>query len=333
MAHRFFSFLLKNQILLVLFIAVAGWFIFQIRGVLMSIFISYIIMAALNPFVQFFLKKKFPKILAVVIPYFTILFLFLIIIYPLIPFIVSQMQSFIEKLPIYTNQAASILGFSVDAKQIQRILASELSSNLGKNAVSVTGALFGGIFSTLTIIIVAFYLLLYHDELKHFIAHLFHKNIHQRVYETLTLIDDKLGAWLRGQLVLCVFIGLLTFIALTILGVPYALPLAVMAGFLEAIPTLGPTLSAVPATVVAISISPSLALVVIVVYMVIQLLENNILVPKIMQAAVGLNPVVVILGVTIGANLMGISGALLSIPFISFIIVILSSLKRNFDEK
>jgi predicted PurR-regulated permease PerM len=204
---------------------------------------------------------------------------------------------------------------------------------LGKNAVSVTGALFGGIFSTLTIIIVAFYLLLYHDELKHFIAHLFHKNIHQRVYETLTLIDDKLGAWLRGQLVLCVFIGLLTFIALTILGVPYALPLAVMAGFLEAIPTLGPTLSAVPATVVAISISPSLALVVIVVYMVIQLLENNILVPKIMQAAVGLNPVVVILGVTIGANLMGISGALLSIPFISFIIVIISSLRRNFDEK
>lgn len=124
----------------------------------------------------------------------------------------------------------------------------------------------------------------------------------------------------------------MTFIALSILGLPFALPLAVLAGLLEAIPTLGPTLAAVPAVIVALTVSPSLAVLVIITYIVIQTLENNVLVPKIMQRAVGLNPVIVILGVMVGANLMGVVGALLSIPFLSFILVLYTSLEKKFDK-
>jgi predicted PurR-regulated permease PerM len=229
------------------------------------------------------------------------------------------------------DQAGSTLGFGIDAKQIQEAVAGELN-NLGKNAFAVTSAVFGGVFSTVTILIVAFYLLLYHEKFKHAIASVFPKRDRDDIFEILGQVDDKLGGWFRGQLTLGFAIGIMTFIALSIIGLPFALPLAVLAGLLEAIPTLGPTLAAVPAVIVALTVSPSLALIVVVIYILIQTLENNVLVPKIMQRAVGLNPVVVILGVMIGANLMGVVGALLSIPFLSFIIVLYSSLEKKFDK-
>jgi len=110
------------------------------------------------------------------------------------------------------------------------------------------------------------------------------------------------------------------------LNVPNALPLALLAGIFEIVPTLGPILSAVPAVIIALTISPTLAISVAISYIVIQLLENNLLVPKIMEKAVGLNPIVVIFGVIIFANLIGISGALLAIPIITFMLVIIKSL-------
>ncbi|MDO8515232.1 MAG: AI-2E family transporter, partial [bacterium] len=107
-----------------------------------------------------------------------------------------------------------------------------------------------------------------------------------------------------------------TWLGLTIIGVPQAFPLAIIAGALEIIPTLGPILSAIPALIVALTISPTLTIFVIIFYIVIQQLENQFVVPKVMQQAVGLNPIIIIIGVMIGGNLMGILGALLVIPFL-----------------
>jgi predicted PurR-regulated permease PerM len=181
----------------------------------------------------------------------------------------------------------------------------------------------------MAIFIVSFYLLMYYEEFKRLFARLFRHDTRASVLATLDTINEKLGAWLRGQIFLMFFIGLMSWIALTIFGVPYALPLALLSGLLEIVPTLGPILSAVPAVIVAITVSPTLAITVILTFIVIQMIENNLLVPKVMQKAVGLNPVVIILGVMIGANLMGIAGALLAIPFISFVIVILKSLEQK----
>lgn len=330
MVHRIYSFLMRRQVILALFLLIIAWFIFQTRGILTSVFISYILMAALHPFVVYFKKRGLPNLVAVLIPYFATLVIVIVIVFPLVPFIVQQVQSLIENLPVYADQAAKSFGFGIDADAIEGAVSSEVA-NIGKNAVTVTSRVFGGVFSVITILIVAFYLLLYHDEFKEFLVDIFHKDVREKVRNTLTQIDDKLGAWLRGQIVLSVFIWLLTWIVLSILGVPYALPLAILAGLLEVIPTLGPTIAAIPAIIVALTISPTLAFFVVIAYIVIQLIENNILVPKIMQKAVGLNPVIVILGVMIGANLMGVLGALLSIPFIALLIVLFSSLKKNFD--
>lgn len=331
MAYKLFSYIVRHQLLMVFFIVVLGWLVFLLRDIITAIFISYILMASLLPAVHFFQRKGLPNLVAVLIPFLSTLVILFLLILPLIPFTVSQVQSLLGNFPEYIDQAGKTLGFGIDAKSIENALTSELN-NLGKNAFAVTSAVFGGVFSTVTILIVAFYLLLYHEKFKHAIASIFPKRDREDVFEILGQVDDKLGGWFRGQLTLGFAIGLVTFLALSILGLPFALPLAVLAGLLEAIPTLGPTLAAVPAIIVALTVSPSLAVLVIITYIVIQALENNILVPKIMQRAVGLNPVIVILGVMIGANLMGVMGALLSIPFLSFIIVLYQSLDKKFDK-
>ena len=122
-------------------------------------------------------------------------------------------------------------------------------------------------------------------------------------------------------------IGVITWLVLTILGIPFALPLAILAGFLEIIPTIGPIIAAIPAVIVAFAISPLTGLVVMLAYVGIQIAENNILVPKIMQKAVGLNPIVILVAILIGGQLFGIIGALLSIPFVSATIIIFRALK------
>ncbi len=328
MVQRFYHYLLNNQVIFALFLIVAGWLLFQTRGILASIFIAYIINTALLPLVHILKKRGFPHFLSAVIPFVSMILFLLLIIMPLFPFLIDQVKSLGTGLPEYLGESASVLGLDVNVDKIQETFANEFST-IGRNAFSVTSRVFGGVFSLLTVLVVSFYLVLYHDRFKNNIAHLFHRNEREHVKDTLDSIDETLGAWLRGQVVLSLAIGIITWIALSILGLPFAVPLAIIAGLLEIVPTLGPILASIPAIIVALTISPTLALIVAGIYVVIQLLENNILVPKIMQRAVGLNPVIVITAVMIGANLMGVVGALLSIPFVSFLIVLFNSINAE----
>jgi len=136
-------------------------------------------------------------------------------------------------------------------------------------------------------------------------------------------VEVKTGAWVRGQIVLMFLVGFTTYIGLTILGVEFALPLAVIAGLLELIPTIGPIVSAIPAAIIAFTQGPLLGLGVIALYILIQQLENNILVPKVMEKAVGLSPLITIFSLLVGAALFGILGAVLAVPFaaITYLIV------------
>ena len=325
MLHRFVKYLLRNQVILGLFLLVFFWLLVQIKDILVSIFLSYIIMASVSPSVDYLQKKGFPKVVAVLIPYLGIILAVFLLILPLVPFVFDQIRSLLSELPKYLNSSSTVFGIRVDQNQIEQWINGEIDS-IGKNAFDFTRQIFGGLFSTITIFVVSFYLLMYHNSFKKYIAKLFHPDNRNAVLRTQDLINHKLGAWLRGQAILCLFIGTLTWIGLSILQLPYVLPLALLAGILEIIPTLGPILSAIPAAAVAFTISPTLGFAVIIFYILLQMLENQVLVPKIMEKAVGLNPVIVILGVMIGGNLMGISGALLAIPFMSFLIVLFNSL-------
>jgi len=327
MLQRFYEYLLKNQVIFGLCIIFSTWFVIQIKDILLSVFLSYIIMAAILPITNYLRKKHIPKLLAVLIPYFAIIILLFSLIIPLVPFVLQQLRSLIIGFPKYLSQTTSLLGMNIDTSHMQGYLNGQLNT-ISSNALSVTTTVFGGLFTIITVFIVSLYLLLYNDSFKKSFAKLFHTRQQEKVLKTVGLINDKLGAWLQGQILLSFVIGLMTWIALMLLGIPFALPLAMVAGILEIVPTLGPTLSAIPAVIVALTISPTMGIVIVATYIMIQMLEGQLIVPKIMQRAVGLNPIAVILAVTIGTNLMGIVGALLSIPFISFIIVIYKSVEE-----
>lgn len=284
--------ILENHFLVALIIAFSALVLWELKSILISLFIAYILMATLSPFVNFLVSHKVPRGLAVATVFICLILIITAIILPIIPFTISQTSSLIISFPYYLEK---IGGYDWAA-----LINSEFSL-IGKNVVSLTARAFSGFFSVITIIVVGFYLLLY--------QHKFQRPV-------ILAINEKLGAWARGQFLLCLCIALASFLGLTILGIPFALPLAIIAGLLEIIPIIGPIVSAIPAVIIALTISPNLALTVVSLYILVQMLENNLLVPKIMQAAVGLNPVIVIVGIMVGGNLLGIMGAILSIPII-----------------
>ena len=328
MKNPIVNYLINNQFLTTLVILGFFWIAIKLSGILIIIFISYIIVAALSPFSDFLIKKRVPRILSVLISYATTIAILVLLIFPLVPFFVSQIQLLFSNFPKYINQVAKIFKLNVDASNINSIFESDINA-FGKNALSVTGKIFSGFFSLLTVLVISFYLMLERQMLKEKIIIMLPKRYQEKGKETIMRIERKLGLWLRGQLILSFTIGVCTWGGLTVLGLPFALPLGLMAGLLEIVPTIGPIISAVPAIIVALTISPGLAVSVVIFYILLQMLENNILVPKIMEKAVGLNPIVIIIGVLIGSHFLGILGALLSVPFIAMLVIIFRSFKSS----
>lgn len=327
MKNPIVNYIARNYILSTVIVVAIAFFLFEIKGILIAIFASYIIMASLYPFVRFLRNKKIPKIIAVISIYALIIGVIILLVVPIWPLLVSQVISFLDAAPTYINKASSSLGIQISKDQIDSAILSTASS-VGQRAISATTQVFGGVFSILTVFILSFYLLLDRDRYETTIPNLFPSKYKKRARDAMHQVEEKLGFWLRGQIVLSFSVGILTWVALTILGLEFALPLAILAGALEIIPTLGPIIAAVPAVIVGLSISPLITMWIIVAYTVIQVMENNILVPKIMEKAVGLNPVFIIVVILIGANLSGVIGALLSIPFVSALIIILKALNK-----
>jgi predicted PurR-regulated permease PerM len=160
----------------------------------------------------------------------------------------------------------------------------------------------------------AFYWLTSREQTLALLLLLSPKAQRQRVHAVWNDIEFRLGAYVRGQAILMVIIGISSYIGLFLLGVPYAPALALIAGITEAIPIVGPLIGAVPAVIVGFTVSPVTGLLVAALYGVIQALENNVLVPKSMSSNVGLNPLVIIIAIVAGSTLNGIVGAVLAIP-------------------
>lgn len=322
------QYILHNQVILALLLVVLGLLLFQIKEILITIFVSYIIMAGLSSVVNALKKRGVPWLLSVVLTYISLVLLLVLIIFPIVPFFIQQLGQLFTHLPEYIKAAIKVSGLSIEANDINSFATSEFGL-IGRNAIDLTGKVFGGFFSTLSVMVISFYLLIDQQRIRENFTNIFPKNKQQRILLLFSHIDEKLGAWVRGQILLSLSIGIIIWITLTILGLPFAIPLAVLAGLLEIIPTLGPIISAIPAAIVALSISPQLMVITISLYIVVQWLENHILVPKIMEKVVGLHPIVIIVSVMVGAKLMGVIGALLAVPFISLITLFIKELKKE----
>ncbi len=311
---------MKTLIKLVVLILVL-LFLFYVRDVIIIVFVSAIIATAINPWVNNFQKKSIPRIVSIIIIYTIIFGLISMAIALIIPAMTNQLSQFAGNFPaLYEKVASGIPGTGVEGSELAETIQNSLQSivstlgNITSSIFAGLSGIFGGLFSLVGILVLTFYIVLIENGLKKFITGVSPAKYQPYLIQLVERIQTRLSHWMKGQLILSLIIGVASFIGLVILGIPYALVLGLIAGLTEFIPYAGPIIGAVPAVLIALTISPWTAIFVVILYIIIQQLENNILVPKIMQKVTGLNPIVVIIVMLLGARLMGILGIILAIP-------------------
>jgi len=305
-----------KSIIFTLALLIALWFVIQLKEIILLVFLSLIFVSALLKPVEWLSARKVPRIIAVILVYILVISLISSVIGILVPPLVSQTSEFISRLPIIIATINDFILFhEIPVEDLSSVITAQVQSLAG-NIISISTAIFSSIFVVITILVLSFYLLL---EWKRFVkvaTSPFSPKQERKITSTIAKVENGLGRWIRGQLTLSIVVGVLTYIGLTILQVPFALPLALIAGILEIIPIVGPIISAIPAILVALTIQPFLGLAVAALFFIIQQLENNFIVPMVMSKVVGLQPPVIIIALLIGAKLAGVGGAFLSIPIL-----------------
>jgi len=313
-------------------------FLYLVRDVIALIFISILIVSAIDPAVDWMQKKKIPRPLGVSIVYLAMLAVISLSVSFLIPPLVEQFRDLSQKLPAYYQSVMILmhdLGITFANKDaasgaIQSFsgLSTEFSS-LSSQIFSKTIGFFSGFISIIVILAMAFYMAVKEDGIKKFIISVTPEKHKEYAAHLTGRIKYKMGKWMQGQLILMVIIFIIDLIGLSVLNIPYALALAIFAGLMEIIPYVGPLISAIPGVILGFTISPFIGFLTIILYWVAQQFENYVIVPQIMKKAVGLNPITVIVALLIGVKLGGIFGAIVAVPVAAAVSVITEDLMQE----
>lgn len=353
-ARRRFSITITTRtLLLAAAIGVAiliGAIIFtQALGTLISLVLAIILGEAIRPVVAWLRKFRIPAPLAVLLIYLVGAVIFGLLIWLLLNPLISQINNLTTQLPEYLQhlqQQAHDLERQLRAQSALSGLIDTISHSLANLAqqfiprlISVPLGLLTGVFSlfinAVILLTMTLFWFLATDELKPFVVGLFPGASQAHVSQVFTEIGRAFGGYIRGTLIAMLLIGSLTGVGLALLGVPYALLLGILAGFTELLPYLGPWISGTVSVLVAlITVDPGKALQVVVLFILIQNIEGNVIEPLVMSRAVKINPLVVIVAVLIGLDLLGIIGAILAVPVaaaiqIVFVRVLAPAIRRS----
>jgi predicted PurR-regulated permease PerM len=283
--------------------------LWQIRSLVVLFFISFVFMEALNPAVVRLEKIKIPRPLGILILYIIILAIISFSVAGIVPILVEQTTGLVKTLP-ETLKNIKIFGSDAIDLSSQFKILENLPSGIAKTAFS----LISNVASGFVILFLTFYLLLEKKNFPKYGLEAFGEKGKEKMVAIIEKLEGRLGSWVSAEFFLMTIIGLLSFIGYSILGLKYAVPLAIFAGLLEAVPAIGPFVATALAALVGLTVSPLTCILAIVVGTVIQQLENNIIVPRVMKKSVGFNPLITILLIASGAKLGGVIGALLALP-------------------
>lgn len=293
----------------VIFVAAFGillWILFHILDIILLFFVAFILMSALNPLVERLRRWKVPKILAVLV-------VFLLTLGGIISLLTAGLSPLVSQTSNLVQRLGETINSLLQTNIVDQSVIQQEVSKFSAQVVSITLDVFKNLISWVSVLVVTIYMLFDREKMENYVTSFFGER-QDKVKSLLRKIEDKLGAWLHGQLLLSAVVGILVYIGLVILGVEFALPLAIIAGLLEVVPVIGPIISAIPAILVGLTVSPLFAALIGGLYLAVQQIENQIIVPQVMKRAVGLNPLLVILAVSVGGRLLGIAGALLAVP-------------------
>jgi len=328
----------KGLLLVIFFIL-----LYLLKDVLIIFLFAIIVASAISPFANWLDQKGFPRVVGVLLLYLSVLGLGVFLISLIIPYITDDLNRLVGSLPKVVERVSSSLENAQQGSpryldflsEVQNILDG-LSTYLQQASQSVVGlvaSIFGGLFSFVAILVISFYLSVTRKGIEGFLDSIVPEKYEGYVVGLWKRVERKVGKWVQGQLLLGLIVGLMTYVGLSLLNIKFALVLSLMMMFLELIPMVGPVLGAIPAVFLAFLQSPALGLWVIVLYIVIQQIENHILVPLILGKTLGLNPVVVIIALLVGNQLAGIPGMILSVPMATIIVEILDDLAKHKESR
>jgi len=322
-------------------IGLAFLLLYRFYMIVFLFFVAFSLATALKPIVGWLQKRNVPLLLGILPFYGVLLGLFVGVLWFIGPTLVAQLTSVANDLPGYYNDLRLyLLNSPNDLLQAAGGgLPLELTLPAGQMPVTTVdtsdpirligqavGNLGSAIFMFIAVLLLAYYWLVEGDMLIRRVVLRFHLEQREEIRALIAEIEVKIGSYFRGQLLLCLIIGVFSLVAFVLIGVPNALMLSLISGLTEAVPVLGPTIGAVPAILMTLSTAPEKSLWVILALVLIQGLENNFLVPRIMDKSVGVNPLITILSIAAFGLLFGIVGAILAIPLAAILQILITRL-------
>ena len=327
-------------VLLVLAVALAVWLALALQTILLQLLVALILATGLSPLVERLHGHGLPRGVSVLLIYLLFLLGLALLGLAVVPPVVEQGQLLMAEAPHYPDRAVELLRDLRErfpflppldeqlGEQIRQ-LGGQVGALLGQalGVARLVLSVFSGLLSAVLILLLTLYLVIDGPRIEAYFLSFFPPEQHARLGLIARAIGRRMGGWLLGQVTLSATVGAMTYAGLTVLGVPGGSALAAIAAIGEAVPMVGPILAAVPAVIVASTQSPQLALATLVLYVVVQQVENNFLVPKIMEQAVELHPLAVVVAIVVGGELLGVVGALVAVPAAAAIAVVLDELR------
>jgi predicted PurR-regulated permease PerM len=326
----------------VIFLLALAALLWHLRELVLIVLTSIVIASAIEPAAKGLIKYKIPRILSVLVVYLLFFAIFFGVVFFLVPPVLEETSSLLSTLPSYLENIGASGALTQDAIVETRSLISGISlgettqqldailSGASSNFLAAMSLVFGGIISFILIVVFSFYFAVSERGIQEFLRVVTPIQHEEYVIDLWRRSQYKIGLWMQGQFLLAVIIGVLVYLGLSILGVPYALVLAVIAATLELIPVFGPILASIPAIAIGFTTGGlTTALIVTAFYLIIHQFENHLIYPLVVTKVVGVPPIMVILALLIGAKLAGILGILLSVPFAAIMQELFSDMDRK----
>lgn len=346
-----------RAVLLTFALLIGLWLLVQLRAVVVQVVLAVILAAGMTPLVDRIApvarlasrtggqrRWTLPRALVVLLLYLLLVLLIVGMVALLVPPVVSEVEELVRQAPEYAanfqawiTELPSRYSF-LPALDVNQGLTQQLRSGAAQFAgvlsralvvVQVLVGLLSGALNGIFILFLALYLTVDSNRIQKYMIGFLPADRREQALDVTARIGDRLGGWVRGQIMLSAIIGGITLIGLWVLDVRYAVLLSLVAALGEAVPLIGPIISSVPAIIIAFFHSPVQGLLTIGLYVLVQQLENTLVVPKVMERAVSLHPLAVMVALLAGAELLGVTGAILSVPVAAAFSVVIDEVREE----
>ncbi len=313
-----------EAILRIAFAGLIFYFLYLVREVVVWFLFALIVSTLLNPVINFLRRLYVPKVLAVSFVYLSFFGILGLIIYLVAPFFITEIRQFSQLIPQYFEKISPFFKeLKIEAMESLESFIQSVTGSLEQVSLSVFNALitfFGGVASTFFIVSIAFFLSLEENGFERFLTLLSPKKYEEYILALFERCQNKVTGWFGARIIACLFVGVASFVAFYFFHIRYTFILSFLAGILNFIPFIGPLITGL-LLILFIGISDSWlkALIIIVIFIIIQQIENTLLSPLLMKKFIGLPPALVLLSLVVGGKIFGFLGIVFAVPVFGII--------------